>query len=57
MTDARIVTYPMDAVRELADRLCDMDYNLPGDEAQDIARDIVIDVTNAVDRLRAQETK
>lgn len=51
----RTTTFPNDAVRELADRLMDHDYNLPGDEAVEMARDIVIDVTLAVDRLRAQE--
>lgn len=33
----------------------DLDWNLPGDEAHDIALDIVIDVTLAVDELRAEE--
>lgn len=53
--EIRAVTYPADAVRALADRLCDMDWNLPPDEAMEAARDIVIDVTTAVDKLRAIE--
>lgn len=51
----RSVSYPADVVIQIADRLCDMDWNLPGDEAMEIARDMVIDVTLAVDKLRARE--
>lgn len=50
-------TYPLDAVQMVADRLCDLDYNLPMDDADQIATDIVIDVTIAVDRLRAMEAE
>jgi hypothetical protein len=48
-------SYPSDAVNVVADRLCDLSYNLPYDEAEDIARDLVIDVTIMVDKLRAAE--
>jgi hypothetical protein len=48
-------TYPLDAVRRLADHLCDLNYNLPQDEAFELATDLVIDVTLSVDRLRASE--
>lgn len=51
----RVRTIPADAVREVANRLMDLDYNLPGDEAVEIAQGIVIDVTIAVDALRASE--
>lgn len=51
----RTIIYPADAAQRVADRLCDMDVHLPQDEARDIARDIVIDVTTAVDKLRARE--
>lgn len=57
MSTDRTVTYPAAAVREIADRLMDKDWNLPDDEALDEAREIVIDVTNAVDELRASEAK
>jgi hypothetical protein len=50
-----MTTFPLHAVRNLADRLMDLDHNLPDDEAVDIARDMVIDVTMAVDRLRREE--
>lgn len=53
--DIRTITFPNAAVVDVANRLCDLDYNLPGDEAEDIARDIVINVTMAVDKLRARE--
>jgi hypothetical protein len=52
---SRTVTFPATMVAQVADRLCDLDWNLPGDEAQEIARDIVIDVTLAVDKLRKHE--
>jgi hypothetical protein len=55
--EVRTVTYPLDAVQALADLLCDWDYNLPGDEAYERATHVVIDVTSAVDRLRALEAE
>jgi hypothetical protein len=55
--DVRTITYPADEVRRLADRLMDRDWNLPDDEALELARDIVIDVTMAVDKLRANEAR
>lgn len=55
MPEDRVITYPADAAQRVADRLCDLDWHLPQDEAREIARDIVIDVTEAVDKLRAQE--
>lgn len=51
----QVISYPNEAVQTVADRLMDRDYNLPGDEALEIARDIVIDVTRLVDQLRAIE--
>lgn len=57
MPEHRTITYPADALQRVADRLCDLDLSLPGDEAQEIARDIVIDVTMAVDKLRATEAE
>jgi hypothetical protein len=51
----RVITYPADAMQRVADRLCDLDWNLPQDEALEIAFEIVTDVTVAVDKLRAQE--
>jgi hypothetical protein len=53
--NVRTVTYPADMVEQVAGQLCDLDWNLPGDEADEIARNIVIDVTLAVDKLRARE--
>lgn len=53
----RIVTYPLDAVKELADKLQEDDWSLPRSEAVEKARWIVIDVTRAVDRLRAMEAE
>lgn len=56
MTDEdRVTTYPADALQRVADMLMDWDYNLDSFEAQDRATEIVIDVTCAVDKLRAQE--
>lgn len=49
------MTIPADALQRVADRLCDLDHDLPGDEAWEIACDIVIDVTMAVDKLRTKE--
>jgi hypothetical protein len=57
MPEHRTVTYPEWMVREVADRLCDLDMNLPGDEAREIAFEIVTDVTRAVDHLRAKEAE
>lgn len=51
----RTITYPADAVQRIADRLQDLDYNLPRRPAEDYALDIVLEVTEAVDKLRAQE--
>lgn len=51
----RTVTFPADMVTRVANELCDQNWTLPGDEAEVIARDIVIDVTLAVDKLRASE--
>jgi hypothetical protein len=51
----RVITFPTDIVESIADRLCDLDKNLPFDEAESLATDIVIDVTMAVDKLRAKE--
>lgn len=55
MTRDRIVTYPADAVQRIADRLQEMDWNLRRHDAEDYALDIVVEVTAAVDKLRAQE--
>jgi hypothetical protein len=52
-----VIAYPADAAMRLADRLCDLDPNLPFDEAQDLAIDMVIDITTAVDKLRAKEAR
>jgi hypothetical protein len=53
----KTVTFPGQMVQVIADRLGDLDWNLPVDEAADIAREMVIDVTLAVDSLRASEAK
>lgn len=50
-------SYPVDMVQRIADQLCDRDWNLPQNEALEIARDIVIDVTIAVDKLRTKEAE
>lgn len=55
MPEHRVITYPRESVEMVADRLSDLDWNLPGDEAQAIAFDIVTEVTMAVDKLRASE--
>lgn len=55
MEPDRTITYPADAAQRLADQLQDRDWNLPGDEALELARDITIDITLAVDKLRARE--
>lgn len=57
MSNERRVTYPADVMQRVADRLGDIDWNLPGDEALEIAQEIVIDVTNAVDKLRRLEAE
>lgn len=51
----RTVTFPASASQRVADQLCDWDPNLPGDEAAQRAQDLTIEVTEAVDKLRAQE--
>jgi hypothetical protein len=53
----RSVSFPADAVARVMDVLCDLDYGLPIEEAQELARDIVIDVTLAVDKLREVEAQ
>lgn len=50
-------TYPLDATRRLAEQLMDEDWSLTVAEAMEKARDIVIDVTIAVDKLRAIEAE
>lgn len=55
MAPDRVTSYPADAAKRLANQLQDWDWNLPTDEAEERARDIVIDVTMAVDKLRAIE--
>lgn len=57
MSEDRTITFPMQAVEDVANWLCDRDWNLPVDEAHALARDLVIDVTLAVDNLRASEAK
>jgi hypothetical protein len=57
MPEDRTITYPEWMVQQVADRLCDLDWNLPGDEAREIAFEIVTDVTVAVDTLRAKEAQ
>lgn len=51
----RTITFPANAVDTLADRLQDENWHLDGDDARELAQDIVIDVTEAVDKLRAIE--
>jgi hypothetical protein len=53
----RTVTYPAEQVQEIADLFCDFDRTMPYDEAMRAARDIVIGVTMAVDKLRAKEAE
>lgn len=48
-------TYPMDAVRDLADKLQEANWSLSRDDAMEQARWIVIDITIAVDKLRKLE--
>lgn len=47
----QVIEFPADVRQAIADRLCDFDWNLPGDEALERAHDIVIDVTLGVHRL------
>lgn len=51
----RDITYPADALERIASRLQDIDWNLPRDEAENYALDIVLEVTAAVDTLRQAE--
>lgn len=55
MSQQRTVTYPAGAVQLVADRLQDFDWNVPHDEAMEFAENVVLDVTLAVDQLRASE--
>jgi hypothetical protein len=51
----RVVTYPVDAVRDLADRLQDHMPHMPREDVVEFALHVVLDVVVAVDRLREQE--
>lgn len=51
----RVISYPADAQRRVADRLMDENPMLDGDEAMDLAFDLTIEITEAVDKLRAIE--
>ena len=55
MAEDRVITYPADACQRLADRLMDMDTGMYPEEAYEIAFDITIDITQAVDKLREIE--
>lgn len=55
MSQERTITFPAGAVRMVADRLMDFDWNVPDGEALEIAENVVIDVTRAVDELRTEE--
>lgn len=53
----RVITFPADAAQRVADRLQDENWHMDGDTAADVAQEIVIDVTEAVDKLREMEAE
>lgn len=53
----RTITFPAQVVTFVADRLMDLDHFMERDDAIREAFDIVIEVTEAVDKLRAIEAR
>ena len=53
----RLVTYPADALGRVITRLRDLLPHLDHIDCQDIGFDLVIDVVNATDKLRAIEAE
>jgi hypothetical protein len=57
MTEQRTAIYPAAAVDDVRDRLMDVNPHLPEDEAAEIALDIVIDGTRAVERIQVSDAR
>lgn len=55
MPEDRVITFPADAAQRVADRLQDENWHLDGDDARDVAQEITIEITEAVDKLREME--